>query len=66
MVTTLKKRNSGVYYCNNCMMNQPADLRANCYFCGSWFSNITDILIQEEEEQERNKIKENKFNAKKN
>ena len=56
MITTLKRKIDGHFYCNNCKMGQ-YKLRPSCFYCGFTFSNYEDIVIQlyEEEKDERNK-----------
>lgn len=57
MVTTLKKKIDGHFYCNNCKMGQ-YDLRPNCFYCGYTFSNYEDILVQQYEEEREERMKE--------
>lgn len=47
MVAELKGPTFGPYHCSNCLMRQPKELKSNCVFCGNWFSNYEDILINE-------------------
>lgn len=58
MVSNLKKRADGRYYCSNCMLLQPAPLKTNCAFCGDWFSNFSSVAIQIQKEQFANEIKD--------
>ena len=52
MISQLKGPVFGPYYCSNCLMRQPQDkLRHNCVFCGNWFSNYEDKLIEEDAER---------------
>jgi predicted ATP-dependent serine protease len=56
MISTLKKRGEA-YYCTQCMMRQP-DLKPNCYWCGSYFSNLNAVLIKEFKEKENKEIED--------
>ena len=56
MVSKLLKHES-TYYCSNCRMKQ-FELHSHCPFCGYMFSNIEEILIQEESEDFNNQIKD--------
>ena len=51
MVSTLKKKGAG-YFCSNCMMRQPDDLRPNCIFCGNEFSNLLSIMRENFKEKQ--------------
>lgn len=51
MVAQLKGPIFGPYYCSNCRIKQPDELKNNCVFCGNWFSNYEDILIAEDAER---------------
>lgn len=51
MVAQLKGPTFGPYYCSNCRIKQPKELKGTCVFCGSWFSNYEDILINEDAER---------------
>ena len=52
MVAQLKGPTFGPYYCSNCMMKQPNDnLKSTCFFCGNYFSNYEDIIIEEDAER---------------
>lgn len=53
MISTLKQRANGRYYCSNCMMLQSDPPKANCFFCGNWFSNYESVIIQEEKDKMR-------------
>lgn len=61
MIARLKGPVFGPYKCSNCHMTQPrGNLKSNCLFCGDWFSNYEDILIQEEAERSILNIEEKK------
>ena len=62
MVSRLKQRTSGRYYCSNCMLMQPNPPRANCCFCGDWFENYESILVKNHIEKTTNEVKENESN----
>ena len=49
MVATILKKNNK-HYCSNCRIIQDK-LKPTCVFCGNFFSNYEDILIQEDKEQ---------------
>lgn len=51
MIARLKGPIFGPYYCSNCRIKQPADLKHICTFCGYEFSNYEDILIREDAER---------------
>lgn len=51
MIARLKGPTFGPYYCSNCRIKQPDELKNNCVFCGDWFSNYEDILIAEDAER---------------
>ena len=58
MITTLKKKVDGHFYCNNCKMGQ-YELRPYCFYCGAAFSNYENIVVMlYEEEQEERKLEE--------
>ena len=62
MISKLIKKNN-YYVCDNCMLRQP-ELRANCTFCGSLFSNWEEIAYREvmmDVEEERRKNESNIF-----
>lgn len=62
MVSELKGPIFGPYYCSNCMIRQPRDnLKSNCIFCGNWFSNYEDRLIEEDAERFLLHMKESEF-----
>lgn len=50
MVAELKGPIFGPYHCSNCLMRQPKELKSNCIFCGNWFSNYEERLIEEDAE----------------
>lgn len=56
MVSSLRTRVNGTYYCSNCRFIQPDPPRANCVFCGNWFSNYESVIIQEEKDKMRSLI----------
>ena len=52
MVAKLEGPIFGPYRCSNCKMIQPNDnLKSNCIFCGNWFSNYEEKLIEEDAER---------------
>ena len=52
MVAKLEGPIFGPYRCSNCKMMQPKDnLKSNCIFCGNWFSNYEEKLIEEDAER---------------
>ena len=62
MFATLKGPIFGPYYCSNCRIVQPNDnLKSNCFFCGDYFSNYEDILIEEDAERFLLHIKESEL-----
>ena len=56
MVTTLKQKSDGKWYCMHCMMRQD-NLMENmhCIFCGYEFTNWEDAVIQDYKDRERAK-----------
>ena len=56
MVSKLLKHET-TYYCSNCRMKQ-FELHSHCPFCGSFFSNYEDILIEQQAEEFINHIKD--------
>lgn len=50
MIAELKGPTFGPYHCSNCLMRQPKELKSNCIFCGNWFSNYEERLIEEDAE----------------
>lgn len=60
MISQLKGPIFGPYYCSNCRIQQPnaGQLKHNCVFCGNWFSNYEDILIEEDAERFITHVKE--------
>ena len=46
MTSELKRRANNNYYCSNCMMMQPTPPSPNCMFCGNWFSNYENVVIE--------------------
>ena len=57
MVSTLKKKIDGHFYCNYCKMGQ-FDLMPTCFYCGRTFSNFEDVLLQNYNEEVDEKMKE--------
>lgn len=57
MVSKILKKNN-IFYCSNCRMRQ-FQIKTNCPFCGNMFSNYEEILIQQFNEEERNKNESN-------
>ena len=55
MVSNLVKNNS-YYYCSHCMMRQ-LQINPNCYFCGNYFSNWEEVMIELFKEQEQEEMK---------
>ena len=35
----------GDYFCSECRIRQPEELRPQCVFCGAVFSNYEDVLV---------------------
>ena len=61
MIAKLKGPVFGDYYCSYCYMKQPHELHSTCVFCGKWFSNYEDILIQEDAERFLLHLKESEY-----
>ena len=49
MVSKLIKKDNS-YICSECKMRQPDDLKSNCFWCGNWFSNYEELMVEEEAE----------------
>lgn len=56
MIAKLIHKNDN-WICSNCMMRQPTPLKANCWFCGNWFSNFEEISINNWQDIEKDKNK---------
>lgn len=56
MIAKLIHKNDS-WICSNCMMRQPTLLKANCWFCGNWFSNFEEISINSWQDIEKDKNK---------
>ena len=52
MVSTLKERPSGGFYCSECRMST-AEPVETCPFCGSVISNWMDVIIKQENDKMR-------------
>ena len=61
MVSTLKEKPNGGFYCSECRMStaEPVEI---CPFCGSIISNWMDIIIEQENERLKMKVKDNESN----
>lgn len=59
MISRLKKKSNGTYYCDNCMICQPEPPQTNCIFCGNWFANWENIIIKDYLEKEELKNESN-------
>lgn len=57
MISTLRKRPNGTYYCSNCMMTQ-LEPRPNCFWCGNYFSNYELVVGNEFRDKEKGKVEE--------
>ena len=52
MVSTLKEKPSGGFYCSECRMSTSEPVET-CPFCGSIISNWMDIIIKQENDRIR-------------
>ena len=52
MVSTLKEKPNGGFYCNECRMSMTDPVEI-CPFCGSVISNWMDIIIKQENDRIR-------------
>ena len=52
MVSTLKEKPSGGFYCSECRMSTSEPVET-CPFCGSIISNWMDIIIKQENDKAR-------------
>ena len=52
MVSTLKEKPSGGFYCSECRMST-AEPVETCPFCGSIISNWMDVIIKQENDKIR-------------
>lgn len=62
MISRLKQRANGRYYCSNCMLMQPNPPKTNCCFCGNWFENYENIIIKEHIDKTIEEVKSNEDN----
>ena len=62
MVSALRQRSNGRFYCSNCMFMQPNPPKSNCFFCGNWFSNYEDVMIRLHIDKTKDEVKDNEDN----
>lgn len=61
MVSTLKEKPNGGFYCSECRMST-AEPVETCPFCGSVISNWMDIVIKIENEKIKTRVNDNESN----